>query len=608
MKKGLWLIGFVMLAAFSMNAQDNAVLFSATGGFYDDVFALEMSSTRQRGYVRYTVNGDRPTAQSPLYTDSLVLDMSLFSKSDIYSIVNCPEQDFFLSDSVRHCIVIRAAVFDENDSCISEVSTQSYFIRALGCNTQGLPVVSLCADSLDLFDYERGIFIPGIHFDSLNPYFTGNYYMKGREWERLCNFEFYELDNRGVNQQIGLRTHGNKSRRQQQKGLKVYAREEYGKKRIDYKFFDSTQISSFKRLTLKPFASTWNGNGCVDYLCNSMVRQLDVECLESRPCVLFLNGEYWGIYYIHEKPDEHYLEDHLDVDKDNINIIKDWFEADCGSPDNFNDFYAWMEQADLSDEEQFAYAEAHIDLLNALDYYIFEIFSANLDWPSYNVRMWQEGDGPWRWIFYDGDGCLQQLDFDAFANATYDGEGGYPASQKSTLFFRRLLENPQFQDQFASRFNELVATVFSYESNQLYFNRIKLNIQGGVPYQIERFGFPTSFESWEGYSMRVVEQFLMERPSQVIEALNDFVSVEPLEIAGFQCYPNPFSNQIRIRVETEKLSADEINIYDLTGRKVFSMPCLYTKGTNEITLNIGHLVSGVYLLKAGRLTHRIVKL
>ncbi|MBR5082865.1 MAG: chitobiase/beta-hexosaminidase C-terminal domain-containing protein, partial [Bacteroidales bacterium] len=253
MRKRFCSILFVLSVAFGAMAQNDTVVFSAKGGFYEDVFALELFNNYPQHHIRYTINGNRPTPQSPLYEETLVLNQQIYSKSNIYTIVNCPENEFYLPDSVQHCIVIRAAVFDENDSCVSQVMTNSYFIRALGCNTHGLPAVSLCADSLDLFDYERGIFVPGIHFDSLNPYFTGNYCMKGREWERICNIEYYELDNSGVNQQVGLRTHGKKARYQGQKGMKIYAREEYGKKRFKHRFFETLPIDKFKHLCLKPY-------------------------------------------------------------------------------------------------------------------------------------------------------------------------------------------------------------------------------------------------------------------------------------------------------------------------------------------------------------------
>ena len=583
------------------------VLFSANGGFYEETFELEMFSTYPQGHIRYTTNGNRPTAQSRQYVEPLVLDESLYSKSDIYTIVNCPEQEFFLPDSIRHCIVIRAAVFDENDSCISPVATNSYIIRALGCDTHGLPVVSLCADSLDLFDYERGIMVPGINFDSLNPYYSGNYFMKGREWERLSNIEFYEFDNTGINQLVGLRTHGKQSRWRSQKGMNIFAREEYGNKRLRHRFFETIPLDNFKHLSLKPYMSSWNGSGCKDYITGRMAEHLDVESLASRPLVLFLNGEYWGIYYVSEKPDERFLEDHYGIDIEAVSIINIWYELECGILNGYYSIYTWLETADLSDDEQYAYAEAHIDIANFIDYYVLELFANNADWPAYNVRMWQLGNGKWRWIFFDGDACLEYMDFDVFANAVYDGDNGYPSNRIATLFFRRLLENAQFRLRFQQRFNELVSTVFAYENTKPYFDYIKLKLQPEVPNQMERFGSPpSSMAEWELYCMGVIDQFLRERPVEILEELNDFLTIDEPQVVGFQCFPNPSSNEIHLFFDGEAFGKGEIAIYDLMGRKVFAQSVTWNSGFNEITLN-PDLQAGVYVLKMGSHTEKIIR-
>ena len=148
MKRRVWLLVLIFIAAFSAKAQNDTVIFSAKGGFYEETFALQLYHINQQYHIRYTTNGNRPTAQSPLYADSLWLDETKYSESNIYTIQISPDDLVFVPDSVKHCIVIRAAVFDENDSCVSHVMTQSYFIKALGCDTHGLPAVSICADSL----------------------------------------------------------------------------------------------------------------------------------------------------------------------------------------------------------------------------------------------------------------------------------------------------------------------------------------------------------------------------------------------------------------------------------------------------------------------------
>lgn len=604
-KKG-WVAGILLvLSLMAFGQTQEEVVFSASGGFYETSFPLSLECLSNLHHVRYTVNGTRPTANSLLYSEALFLDEHLYSKSDIYTILNCPEQDFYRPDSVQHCIVIRAAVFDENDNCVSAVKTNSYFIRALGCETHGLPVVSLCADSLDLFGFETGIMVPGVHFDSLNPYFTGNYFMKGREWERECNIEFYELDNSGINQKVGIRTHGKSSRWHCQKGMKIYAREEYGQKRLRHQFFETIPINNFKHLCLKPFMSAWNGSGSKDYITSCMAQHVDVESLASRASVLFLNGEYWGVYFVAEKPDERFLEDHLNVDIDSLNIIDCWNEVDCGNGDNFYALRTWMEQADLRDETQYAYAEAHIDIANFIDYYILELFSANVDWPASNTRMWQLGNGKWRWIFYDGDACLENQSFDVFANATYDGDATYPSNRRATLFFRRLLENEQFKAQYTSRFHQLVSTTFSYQNTKPVFDHIKQTLVEEVPNQSERFHCPSNYTTWENYCMKVIERFLRERPDMIIEELDAFLLTGVPETASiaFHCYPNPAKDILVVETQGIPLhTAPDYRITNLMGQTL-----LQGRIEDEIQqINIESLPAGMYFITLGKTTQKIV--
>lgn len=606
MRKRLCFILFALLVVIGVKAQNDTVIFSAGGGFYEEVLPLELYNYYPQNHIRYTINGNCPTAQSPLYEEPLILDTSKYSKSDIYTIINCPEQDFYLPDSVQHCIVIRAAVFDENDSCISGVRTNSYFIHSLGCDTHGLPVVSLCSDSLGLFDSETGIFVPGIHYDPLDPNWTGNYFEEGREWERRMNVEFYELDNTGINQQAGLRTHGGNGRRFQQKCVKMYAREEYGKKRFKHKFFETIPQSNFKHLVLKPFAASWNQSGVNDHICNQIASRLNIDALASRPVVLFLNGEYWGIYYIHERPDERYLEDHFGVDIDHVNLIWAWNPfADCGTIQSFLELFHWMEDGDLRDAEAYAYVKTKIDIDNFIDYQILELFSENSDWPANNMRCWQEGDGKWRWIFFDGDACLRWMTFYAFDNAVDESDAVWPSNWRATLFFRKLLENQEFEEQFNNRFHELLNTTFDYSETGQIYDHIRSAVESEVPYQSERFAYPTSMDSWDE-GMAQVNWFLMRRSESILPILEGFVGVEDQMGEPLACYPNPSSGEIHICFGSEAMDVDEISIYDMLGRKVFCSP-VHAASDNTVITIAPNLTAGVYILKIGGRALKIVR-
>ncbi|MBR0539702.1 MAG: chitobiase/beta-hexosaminidase C-terminal domain-containing protein [Bacteroidales bacterium] len=211
MNKSCRVILLLLFFPFILLGQTDTVLFSSRGGFYDESFTLVLES--QQGHrIRYTVNGETPTASSTLYNGPFLLDEQCFSRSNIHTIVNCIPSIYHAVTDVERVIVIRAAAFDDYDNCVSSIVTNTYIIKSLGSDTHGLPVVSIAADSLALFDYNTGIFVPGVNYDPADSIHTGNYYQRGIEWERRINVEFYETNNWGINQICGLRTHGGASR------------------------------------------------------------------------------------------------------------------------------------------------------------------------------------------------------------------------------------------------------------------------------------------------------------------------------------------------------------------------------------------------------------
>ena len=586
-------------------AKAQEVTFSTPGGFYDNSFELTLSCNQQDKVIHYTTNGNTPTANDPIYQEPLLLDESLYSLSDIYTILNCPETMWFLPETVQKCIVIRAAAFDGNGSISGKVTTNTYLIKSLGCDTHGLPAVSICADSLDLFDYERGIFVPGAYQDPSNPEGTGNYYQSGREWERPMNFEFYESDNTGVNQKAGIRTHGGNGRKLQQKCMKIYARDEYGKKRFKHQFFETIPDSSFKHLIFKPFNSSWTYSGINDYVSNQLAARLNLETVASRPVVLYLNGEYWGIYYIHEKPDERYLETHCYVDIEDINLIEDWHgTCEAGNNLNFLALYDFIANNDLSEADAYAYVASRMDISNFIDYQIFEIFTANLDWPANNMRCWQEGDGPWRWIFFDGDIGLIQKEFDAFANATYDGPSDYPASSRSTLFFRKLLENESFKVDFLNRFNQLLHSAFAYETTKPLKDNAFEKLEGEIPNQVARFHTPESVHLWEQH-MDGIDAFLSLRERYIVEQMQNYFFADNYNFTIETLYPSPAQSEIRIQTQFDKTALTTIQIIDIHGRVRWSTEQAFGAGTFELVLPI-HLPSGIYILRIGNTTRKFV--
>jgi len=598
MRKLLLIVLCLSLMPSLLMAQEGMITISHQGGFYEESFSLTMGCP-EGSHIRYTTNGDTPTAQSKLYHAPLFLDEQLYSHSNIHTIINCIPSVYYAVDDVERAIVIRAAVFDTNENCISPVVTNSYFIKALGCDMHGLPVVSIVTDSVNLFDYETGIFVPGASYVPSDSISTGNYFNKGREWERLCNFEFYEPENQGVNQQCGLRTHGGASRWFQQKGMRLYARDEYGKSRFTHRFFETTPLVRFKHLSLHPFrCSNWLQTGGQDYLAQHVASNLNVDCLAVRQTAVYINGEYWGIYTMEESPDERYLEDHYDVNLEEVNLLKYWGVPDYGNPSEWQAFYAWMQTADLTQPSDSAYAYDHVDVASFIDYILLETFSANLDWPQNNVRLWQPALGqPFRCIFFDGDGC--------FSWYWYEAMDHLMNCNGNSLIFNRFYENESFRKAFYQRYLQVITTCLSYEYMKEVLDRYRHVVEGEIAKQSERFFFPYDVSNWLA-DMDKADEFLRVR-HYFYESEWNWLDVpeNPLQQQPLSCYPNPSAGNFVVEMEATTMADSVIEMFDVRGQSVYVKPVTLQEGMNRFVVE-QRLPAGLYLVRLGSLTQRVI--
>ena len=609
--KKLAIILIIIGIGISLYSQSDTVIFSATGGFYENSFDLTLSNNNQGNRIFYTINGNTPTPQSYQYTQPLHLDENLYSRSDIYKIQmsNVPP---YIPDNIQKIIVIRAAVFDNNGNIISNVITNSYCISSLGFDNHGLPVVSICVDTIDLFDNGIGIFIPGIHYNQSNSEWTGNYYQEGRNWERKCNVEYYMHNtSASLNQIAGVRTHGGNSRRFQQKGLSLFAREEYGKKRFKCQVFETSYINNFKRLVLKPIKCSWSNAGIEDYVCCRIANEVNVESLETRPCTVYINGEYWGIYYLEEKPDERYLENHFSSDAENYNIMGNWVNLIVsGSSDNFIQMMTWLNNSDISVQENYYQLCEKIDIECFIDYFILEIFLSNYDWPTNNMRCWQDGNGLWRWIFYDGDGALGNPYYDSFIHATDTSDNSWPTNKRATLMFRKLLTNRDFCQIFSERFHELYETSFRYSNTKQYLEQITNEISGEMQNQIGRFNYPSRYGEWTE-ALSNVDEYLRLRPAIIIdylEALIPMSIMQNMAKSEIKCFPNPTADFINISVSNTQWGLNRVDIFDLQGKIVYSDIVFCDEGENTFTVDLQNLPQGTYIVKIGEMTQKVVKI
>lgn len=584
------------------------VFFSKRGGIYDSCFFVSLSNVKSENTIFYTIDGGTPNSNSIQYLDSIYLDEEVCSPTDIYKIQISPEDLQYIPDfEFPKAVVIRAASFDILGNIKSNVVTQTYFIQEMDIMHNNLPIVSITADYDALFDDTIGVFVPGIHSipDSLE--WTGNYYQHGILWERNSNIEMYfPSESKSLNTCVGLRTHGGNARRFPQKGFKVYARGEYGAKRMNVPIFDNSDISQYKTIAFKPLKSSWSQAGYEDYLSSLLAEDLMCDNVDSRPSIVYINGEYWGIYYVQERIDEHYLESHYNVDEENVNIIENWWgSVAAGSNEDFMELYQFVADNDLSSNENYYWVYNRIDIRNFIDYQIFEMYAANFDWSANNMKCWKQNDsGKWKWVFFDGDACFSNSKFDSFDHATNVSDDYWPTNEGATMFFRKLIENGNFKFQFESRLSELINNEFQYFKISQDLEGIYSALDENIDLQIDRFQYPSSTDAWLE-SAKNIEMFLMERPCEFSDLANAYYGfnvysgdckVKDENIELLEVYPNPNNGSFKLEIIAKISNSSELNIYNSMGMQVYSQNVFLKSGLNSIDFSQEYLSNGIYIL------------
>jgi hypothetical protein len=376
--KRLAIIGLTLVLNFFLNplaGQEGSLKFSAEQGFYTAPFHLKISSASE-DEIHYTTNGTIPTRESPPFPDSLFLDYSSFGTYQFAEIHTTPKQSLISykawespGEPVHKAHVIRCASF-RNGIRTSGIYSMTYFVDRYIFDRFTTPVISLVTDSLNLFDKDSGIYLPGVHWNADDPEWSGNYFMSGADWERDVHVAYFSSEGReGFTQDAGIRIHGGMTRQAAQKSLRLYAREEFGNKYFDYPLFPQKENREYKRFLLRTSMGSWRGECIIkDVLAHEIVRDLDMEYQNFQPVVVYINGEYWGIHTLRDRIDEWYIEYTHGVDKDSVDMINGNYSlVDAGSNRHYVELAQYIEGNDLSVDAHYNVVASNIDMDNFID-------------------------------------------------------------------------------------------------------------------------------------------------------------------------------------------------------------------------------------------------
>lgn len=411
-------------------------------GIYNDVTSVSVE-LEGSGRIFYTTDGSRPDESSAEYTEPITLDKTT---------------------------VIRA-INVQDGAAPSRAITLSYIIN----ENHTLPVLSLSTDSPSTF--------------------SGIYYNKRKYYEIPANISYFE-DGSSFNIDCGLKMKGWTSLENPKKSMGVSFCGCYGDDMLDYDIFgsDVTEFSSLSIRAGQDYPLAIIRNELFQELCLEMGDNVPTQ--NSKYCILYLNGSYYGIYCLKEDFSKQYYASHNGVKKDDVTMLKSPVALNS---EVYQEVFQFCRDNDMSLDENYDHICSVLDIDNVVDWFLIEGYTANSD-VNGNMRYFKLNDGgKWQIAFYDLDWTFNYAS-NCFTNIT-DSNREVQVSQ----LINRLLTNARFREQLLSRYSELVSTTLSNEHVLAKIDELQALLEPEVPRERDQWG--SDVDGWH-YRLDELRSFI----------------------------------------------------------------------------------------------------
>ncbi len=142
---------------------------------------------------------------------------------------------------------------------------------------------------------------------------------------------------------------------------------------------------------------------------------------------LYVDGLYWGLYWLHERPDESFASVYFGGDRDDYHVLK--HNRNTVVHGSNSDYLAMIGLAagGLSGNAQYEQIQQYLDVPDFVDYMIINYFIGNTDWAHQNwyaTRNVVNPAGRWRYHSWDPEHSLKNVNDDVTGRDDYGGPTG----------------------------------------------------------------------------------------------------------------------------------------------------------------------------------------
>jgi gliding motility-associated-like protein len=464
-------------------------IFDQLGGYYGAAVNLSITTTDPTATVYYTIDGSEPTVGSTVVANPI---------------------------NVPATAVVRARGFSTNPAIPSSfVETNTYFVNT----THTVPIMSIAGDEVD---------------DLLN----------GNQIVPLGSIEYF--DENGVLMDKGygeFNEHGNDSWAYDQRGFDYITRDQYGYSHsINAKLFETKTRDQFQRIIVKAAAND-NINfedgahirdSYVHHL--SQLAELKIDERSWAPVILYVNGEYWGVYDTREKVDDHdFMKYYYNQGKYDIDFIKTWGGtwADYGDMDHWTTFYAFASTNDLTVQANFDYVDSAYSWKSLIDYVLLNGYTVCADWLNWNTQWWH-GHNPngtkkkFRYGLWDMDATFgHYVNYTGIPNQGADADPCDPEvltggsdPEGHIIILNKLLENEVVKQYYIARYADLSNTSFHCTNMLFVLDSMISVIQPEMQQQITRWGNGATYAGWQD-NVTTLRTFITDRCAAITQGMID---------------------------------------------------------------------------------------
>ena len=237
-----------------------------------------------------------------------------------------------------------------------------------------------------------------------------------------------------------------------------------------------------------------------DAMIAQVCKDTNVEVMEYRPCAVYINGEYWGLYNLREKQDEDYvITRYPEAIKGQIDVLKgDFRYPNAGDSNEWRALIEYVRDHDMSQLDAQNYIEERVNMYSLYDWLAIEAFIANTD--TGNKRRFKYDGGKWNWMLFDTDWALQTVGSnsvnrlgDLFLHPKGHGSG----NNFNNRMMKAIYANMKWRKEFIERYAELLNTTLRPERFHTIIDAMADEIRTEMPGQVERWDAPESVEQWE---------------------------------------------------------------------------------------------------------------